>query len=433
MNQRLNYTSKILKSVGLITALILASIFLGLSFYSPSRRLTGLLHYAGVTIDVSSFDPEKVTIEKSSVFFPSPEDFDYCEKNNIVFPGGNVGEGIPEKRPFSITPADFIPKHGISLEKQCLTVEKALTAIKHGIRVWSPNHLEDVSKDNKKLASAQRQAIPSTFIPAECDLLAMSPQDMCNTINKFSTVALTGDSLSRHVRSGLLTGLSNDLVGGNIVDDKEEGAVCRCDGAYSEFYKCRGPVWSDENGVRDIIPYHVGLCPHLDTKDQVTVQWREWVDLTEYECKAEDSEKPYLLILNGGLHYNVDAKETYTKFIKKKLQNVKNCVDSGREVYVIWNSMSLQAQVMDQWYFRQSMKIVIEFNEEMETILSQNGVHGVALVDWTSFTKEAQTSDGVHYLGQVNYFKAQYLIYIANLMQKEKMTVRLTGPDFTTE
>ena len=135
MNQRLNYTSKIMKSVGLITALILASIFLGLSFYSPRRRLTGLLHYADVTIDASSFDPEKVTIEKSSVFFPSPEDFDYCEKNNIVFPGGNVGEGSPEKRPFSITPADFVPKHGISREKQCLTVEKALTAIKHGNRV----------------------------------------------------------------------------------------------------------------------------------------------------------------------------------------------------------------------------------------------------------------------------------------------------------
>jgi hypothetical protein len=48
-------------------------------------------------------------------------------------------------------------------------------------------------------------------------------------------------------------------------------------------------------------------------------------------------------------------------------------------------------------------------------------------VDWFYFTIGGQHSDGLHYAAQVNYFKAQHLMAIADLMWKERMFINDPG------
>jgi hypothetical protein len=48
-------------------------------------------------------------------------------------------------------------------------------------------------------------------------------------------------------------------------------------------------------------------------------------------------------------------------------------------------------------------------------------MENITTIDWMNFTKGAQTSDGVHYLMNVNFFKAQQLLLLADLMLDEGM------------
>ena len=409
------------------------------------RRLEGLLRYGNVALGstqqqqqqqqnasvsaiASNFDPGLATIEKSSVFFPPPSDLEHCHQHNTVLGRGDhfYLQDSSERRPFSIGPADFVPKHGPGGEGRCRTVADALAAVKGGRRVW------DSRLRPARLSSAERQALPSTFVPRGCDLLALSPHEVCDVVNRFGRVAIEGDSLARHLRSGFLMALSNDLVRGGVVSGGPENAGygCRCDGQFSENVNCRRTSPTFDN----LVPYTRGLCPRLDVGGQVRTTHRtrkagEAADakaFADFECDRDGDDRGLLLILNGGLHYEVEASRTYWELIHPMLEAVRDCADRGKVTF-IWNSMGVQAETLDSKYVVQRRENVLRFNREMEAIFHRQGVKGFAIVDWTSFTTEAQTSDGVHHLASVNYFKAQYLLYIASLMKKENM--KLTLPE----
>jgi len=61
------------------------------------------------------------------------------------------------------------------------------------------------------------------------------------------------------------------------------------------------------------------------------------------------------------------------------------------------------------------------FNEEIFRLLhSRNDVHlgtDLLIVDWLNMTADAQSSDGVHYLTDVNLAKAAQILYIAEQWQ----------------
>jgi hypothetical protein len=50
---------------------------------------------------------------------------------------------------------------------------------------------------------------------------------------------------------------------------------------------------------------------------------------------------------------------------------------------------------------------------ESQQLFDCNRIENITTVDWMNFTKGAQTSDGVHYLMNVNFFKAQKLLFLA--------------------
>jgi len=380
------------------------------------RKLEGLLNYRDSFASDGTFDPSKVYIERSPVFFPSPDDFDYCQTsgNNIVLSRGN-NYPAQEERIFSIRPADFAPKHN----KTCKTTQQVLQAIKFGKRLWESNVQE--------MTMAEKEQLPSTFIPRGCDIPTLSPARICNILNQFSHIIFGGDSLSRHLRSGFLMALSNDLVRGGIVSRNRDGKIaeysCRCDGQFSEHGNCREGLEKDKY-FHSLIPFTRGLCPQLDVHGQTeTLFWDLQSDKINHEqtvlnCTKED-DRGVLFIANGGLHYGSNSKRTYQEFIIPMFQALSEC-SSHNKVTFIWNSYTAMSEAMNNKYPLQSVENGKNFNREIQELFYQDG-WDITIVDWMNFTDGAMTSDGVHHLAQVNYFKAQYLLYLASLMTSEEI------------
>jgi hypothetical protein len=79
----------------------------------------------------------------------------------------------------------------------------------------------------------------------------------------------------------------------------------------------------------------------------------------------------------------------------------------------------MQLPSVNKRYPHQSPQNGIIFNQQMQELFDSNGMENTTTIDWMNFTKGAQTSDGVHYLMNVNFFKAQQLLLLADLMLDE--------------
>jgi hypothetical protein len=88
---------------------------------------------------------------------------------------------------------------------------------------------------------------------------------------------------------------------------------------------------------------------------------------------------------------------------------------------VIWCSFNTHSPLSVKKYPHQSPEAGIIFNQQMQQLFDENGMKNITTIDWMNFTKGAQTSDGVHYLMNVNFFKAQQLLFLADLMLDEGM------------
>mmetsp|Transcript_10151 Transcript_10151/g.15658 ORF Transcript_10151/g.15658 Transcript_10151/m.15658 type:complete len:161 (+) Transcript_10151:3-485(+) len=144
-----------------------------------------------------------------------------------------------------------------------------------------------------------------------------------------------------------------------------------------------------------------------------------------------------LLILQGGLHFKTNASAAFDKVVLETMSHpiVRKCA-SLNKLYVIWNGYSAHSPQSTQKYPHQNYTNALRFNSNMEELFqfsygqggnvphqqSQTGsvMQMMGMMNWMNFTQAAQTSDGMHYLSQVNYFKAQYTLYLAELMKKER-------------
>jgi hypothetical protein len=141
------------------------------------------------------------------------------------------------------------------------------------------------------------------------------------------------------------------------------------------------------------------------------------------DCSKEDS-RGMLLILNGGFHFGNKADRTYNHFRPIWQHPVVNICAKYKKLIVIWCSSNTQSQSMNQGYPHQSAQYGIIFNQRMQELFDSNGMENITTIDWMNLTKGAQTSDGVHYLMNVNFFKAQQLLLLADLMLDEGMFYR---------
>ena len=56
----------------------------------------------------------------------------------------------------------------------------------------------------------------------------------------------------------------------------------------------------------------------------------------------------------------------------------------------------------------------------METMFA-NMSRNLTILNWMNMTQAAQNSDGLHFLTDINHFKAQQILVVAEAMQREGM------------
>lgn len=345
---------------------------------------------------------------------PQLDHLEYCNRLNFIPQAGEekITRHSNNSFPFSIQKEDFQSHHS----KTCKTTEQLLGAIKYGRRRWAPQI------EARNLSLLQREKMPSSFVPHGCDIPYYSPKSMCEVLNRFSHVVIQGDSLSRHTHGGLIMGLRNDLIQGSLISSDPSLYKCRCDAQFSEHPRCRrhdGLYWRFR-------PYQLGLCPQI----QVAGQFESVFNINRLHkgvyrfdnvnCSLPDN-RGILVIAQGGVHMDYNGYATYRTLLSKFLQDpvFQNCAKEKKAI-LIWTAYHAQSESYNNKYPLQAAPQGQDFNTKIAELVTKSGIRNLATVDWFNFTMGGQHTDGLHYAAQINYFKAQHLVALADRMWTEQ-------------
>ena len=222
----------------------------------------------------------------------------------------------------------------------------------------------------------------------------------------------------------MVSSLKNDFIRGYINEGEDllMRDYCYCDGQYSEHQSCR----NNSAKMYRFDPKERGICHGEITSLYFSAYaWKGGPASSKQKFKGVDCQKSdsrgMVLILQGGLHFVSQANPTYQHFGPIFSDPaVLACAEAGKLI-VIWCSFNSHSPSTFRKYPHQSTRNGLIFNQQMEQLFQQNGHINLTTIDWMNLTQRAQTSDGVHYLTNANYFKFQQLLVLAELMQNEQM------------
>ncbi|EJK72186.1 hypothetical protein THAOC_06306 [Thalassiosira oceanica] len=302
------------------------------------------------------------------------EDISRCRLNNTV---RNREDGILEKRLYSISNYTFNEINN----KRCTRLDEALVAIKDGSRRWlNPN----INTEDSLVAEVH----PSYFVPGGCDMPFLSPREVCAAFNQYSQIIVAGDSLSRHMMQGLMMMMKVQRAR-NLSSEQQRP------------FHGRGRISAE------------GSWPLLRSTDAQygRIFYGDRRVVTKLDCTIEDY-KGAVLVIQAGLHYYTDANRTLGGMVDPILNNqmFKACLRLNK-VRVIWITLGVQSRKADRRYRHQSRENTLVFNSNMEAGLNER-LRNVTIIDWWRLTENSQTSDGVHYLSDVNLVKANHFTNI---------------------
>lgn len=377
---------------------------------------------------------------------PNPSQFELCRRVNHVPRSTRSLTQFAEDVPFSLREEDFVRHH----PNDCATSEELTKAIRDGQRVWP--------KGAEHLDVQAKQQTGSTFVPDQCHIPTMQPTEMCDILNQFSHIFLSGDSLSRHLLEGFLIGLSNNFVwDGMRPDDMDKTAKkeCRCDGQFSETEECR----QFKDNYHILRPQKDGICPHLvdDNNDSFVLRKTSVRNVPQLDVEAaifndidcsDPDYKGMLIMFQGGLHYKMKQRAYNDYYWDPFMENpvIRQCAEHGK-LFVIWQDQSWENPLVDARYPYQAPDNAQRFNYGVYKHFTQR-LDNVGRAGWMNMTTMAQSSDGIHGLMNgtyayteirrrgvysfllthlvqslscfaVNYFKAQYITRLADLMVSE--------------
>jgi hypothetical protein len=89
----------------------------------------------------------------------------------------------------------------------------------------------------------------------------------------------------------------------------------------------------------------------------------------------------------------------------------------NNKITVSWGQFDAQSRSLDGPFPHQSRENAIVFNENIARHFKETSYSGINIhvIDWWNFTRDAQTSDGFHYLSDINVFKAYHVLNLAFL------------------
>ena len=270
----------------------------------------------------------------------------------------------------------------------------------------------------------------SYFAPAHCSPHFYSLDIACAVLERYSYVLLYGNSLLRHVIQGLFILLTGDMQSGGLPRfsvQRDLWDMCRCDGQFSEHRTCR--LYAGANMfAMPVDPRSYGVCSgHHDFRVRYLYHQPLLDDAFFYPtntsvpglCDEPEDLRPVFVVVQGGVHFSVNATRAVSRWFRPLLTQLEylqqHCSQSVPvTLHVVVLGMEAQARKLDGAYPRQSRELTALFNAELQPFLRSANVRLV--LDFHNLTSYAATSDGFHYLTEVNVLKANYLLNLMELV-----------------
>ena len=331
-----------------------------------------------------------------------------CFFKNIILSRNTLLQKA-EHTPWSVHAHTYIP--AVNTAAPCTSFQQIEHSLKYGQRILM-----------KGSASA--------FQPFGCTYAWPSRSHACRISKKYHRIIFLGDSLIRQTHRAFTMFLREDLEYGALPHSipllqtfsGENISVydqCRCDGQFSEHVACR-----NDGVVRFADNRQAGICNSglenfaLQYASVYNRDLRKGLSVTENLCTQQATRtvvRPVQFIMGGGAHFHSSANETITVFINPIMESIKRAraVCPQVKVRVVWLSRGVQDRVMDQPYPHQSREHMLVFNEQIDRYFREEHADmGVVIMDVWNLTKDARTSDGTHYLSDVNLVQAAYVLNI---------------------
>lgn len=240
---------------------------------------------------------------------------------------------------------------------------------------------------------------------------------------QYNHVIFHGDSLNRHLRQAIYMSMRGDYIRSPNI----KASQCICDGLFSGNKECR--IFEDyfDETIQVSKIKGLGLCPDTSfilgkrtTAPFITRKTGKpdpggYVDWDSVKC-ADSSYRGILLVVQGGLHFFMNATDTWDTLVRPMIshQKFEECLIWGK-VRLVWLNMHTTSPSLDKYYPVQSRENALIFNNEIREFFISSGLivgRDVIVVDWMNMTAGAQTSDGLHSLSDVNLAKAAQILYL---------------------
>lgn len=288
----------------------------------------------------------------------------------------------------------------------------------------------------------------SSFVPFGCKFRWYKAEEICDVLASYSSIFLLGDSLTRHLAQGLMVLLTSNLKHGAFPPLSAPIIYrdCKCDGQYSEHGDCRS--YSHDMISNMDLPQRFGLCQAHEQQFRLRFHTGEFSHLNSI-CDDlvinQTDVRPIALFLSYATHDSVDARVVIENHFEKQRSALNSIFQSCRErfrnetgyrrppriseewmdkdvpVLISFGTMSKQSSELDNKYGRQDVSHVLAFNQAMREYFSWSesasslSLRRTRVFDWFNLSYNAPTSDGLHFLLDVNLIKAQYFINYLDL------------------
>ncbi|XP_071118352.1 uncharacterized protein [Haliotis cracherodii] len=241
----------------------------------------------------------------------------------------------------------------------------------------------------------------STWIPSDprCQPREYSPRQICQLLNG-GTIRFLGDSLVRHIYTGLLMTVRGNFKDGGVRPTESREWNSKCSGMN---------MFEEKNCRRQLDAQPKNICT-----GRVTLSWkkhelsRQWTELIN-DVTESLADRRTLFVVGIGIHEDYNSN-------KVKLEYLKPTLDRLRKNGTLWPKVlfvDMSAPGIMKRSDTQSKPRVLQFNRDMEKFLK---VYKVPVLKTFNMTDGVRSFDGTHYALGVNVVKANILLnYIQEL------------------
>ena len=248
-------------------------------------------------------------------------------------------------------------------------------------------------------------------------------------------VLWNGDSLTRHMTQALFMLLTDDLRYGALPRFSGHRQPmfdhCQCDGQFSEHLVCRDYNQQSMYQLND--PRAYGVCTRQlqsTTSPLFAFTWSDSIwSLGADFCFADP--RPRLVLLQGGAHFG-SKPERFRGFLDEQMARIVNVslACPHRLVWhAVWLGQSAQRRQLDKQYIWQTRENARSFNAEVAVHMLSK--YGVRMLDTWNVTVEAASSDGFHWLSDVNLVKAMAVVHYMQDVLRDGTRPTLVSDNFT--